>query len=182
MAKLQAICHTDQLGALVTAARADGNRTLDALVRQRRSDAQARQLAPFLFVPVPGQPPQAIPAAQFQQPYRLALAEVELTLHGYCVQHRSGSAARLEAEFRLGRPPLWRRLLRPAPPLALRICAGGGTVAVDVAAKAAWTVAVDPQRRIVLLAPPLQDALLRLHLAQQGGSTWRSRFKRWIRP
>jgi hypothetical protein len=128
--------HTDQLRALVAAVQRDGNRTLDALARQQ---------------PAP-------PAGDFHRPYALTLAGVELALHGYCVPRGGGRVT-----FRLGRPPLWRRWLLPAPLLVLRFSAHGGSVAVSVGAARAGAGSASGQPRSIHLDPVLQDALLRLH-------------------
>jgi hypothetical protein len=82
--------------------------------------------------------------------------------------------------FSLGRPRLWRRLLRPAPPLALHFSVHDGDVSVSVGA-AGRHRAHDPLRRQILLAPDLQEALVRMHREQIAARSLRKRFISWMR-
>jgi hypothetical protein len=152
----------DALAALTAAVQRDGDRVLAELARQARRDALAATGPPFTYTPS-HRAQQAIPAAMFHRPYALALAAVELTLHGYCVMRTPAPGQPAEAVFSLGRPPWWRRLLRPAPLLALHVRAHGGAVTVRVGAAGARAIQGDPPPCTILLAPELQAALLRLH-------------------
>lgn len=170
-----AAVHADGLCALLAAARDDSNRLLDALALDRRRQAVRAQDPPFLYAPVPGQPESAIAAADFHRPYALTLAALELTLHGYCALRTFGWQRNTEAVFRLGRPPLWRRLLRPPPLLALRLGLGAGTAAVSVGAPGMQATGSHLQRQDVRLTPALQEALLQLHRAHRT-APW---YRRW---
>lgn len=156
-----------QLEALVAALQERAGRVLDEQAFRRDSGA------PFVYTPAPGQPARAIPAAQFARPYALTLAGVELTLYGYCQLRRTG------AVFRLGLPPLWRRLLRPAPLLALRFTAHGKTVAVSVGVAPLHGAGADVLRRSILLAPDMQAALARLHIGHRPAYSFLQRLRRW---
>lgn len=175
MDKPGATCRADRLCALLEAAQGASNEALDELARRRRPAVLCAARPPFEFAPARGQPRQAIPAEQFHRPYGLALATVELTLHGYCLLRTFGWERRREAVFSLGRPRLWRRLLRLAPPLTLRFSVHGGTASVGVGA-AGRRAAPDPGKRQILLAPDLQEALLRMHRQQIAARSFRKRF------
>jgi hypothetical protein len=173
MARPRASCHADRLGALLAAARDAANRALGEQAGRRRPAADP----PFVYAAAPGRPPQSIPAARFQRPYALTLAAVVLTLPGYCLLRKAGWERRDEAVFALGRPPLWRRLLRRAVPLALHVGVRDGAVSVSVGTAARYG-APDPGRRHILLAPDLQHALLDLHRAQLAARAFRFRAAR----
>jgi hypothetical protein len=179
MAKPADTCHADQLCTLVGATVNDGNRMLAELARQCRREAVRAPDPPFVFVTAPGQPWQAISALQFHPPYALALATVELTLYGYCVQRTSVWERRSEAVFRLGRPPLWRRLWRPAPLLALKVGSAGGVATVSVGAAGPRAGTPGGQRRTILLAPEVQEALLRLQDEHLAARSFRKKIFPW---
>lgn len=176
MAKPEPAWRADALTALTAAVQRDGERVLAELARQARRDTLATTGPPFTYTAVDRQP-QGIPATAFYQPYALSLAAVELTLHGYCVMRAPGPGQPAEAVFSLGRPPWWRRLLRPAPLLALHVRAHAGAVTVRVGAAGARAIRGDQPPCIILLAPELQAALLRLHAAPSGASA----APRWLR-
>jgi hypothetical protein len=165
MARPRASCHADRLCALLAAARDAANRALDDLARRRRPETLCAARAPFVYAAARGQPRQAIPAERFHRPYALMLDTVELTLPGYCLLRETYWERRHEAVFALGRPRLWRRLLRRAAPLALHVRVRGDDVSVSVRTAARYG-APDPGRRLILLAPDLQAALLDAHRAQ----------------
>jgi len=172
-----ATVHADALCALLAAARDDSKRLLDALAVERRVQAVHAQEAPFMYAPAPGQPASAIAAADFHRPYALTLAALELTLHGYCALRKFGWQRRTEAVFSLGRPPLWRRLLRPPPLLSLRLSLDAASVAVSVGAAGmlASPGGVHPRGQDIRLAPALQEDLLRLHRERRLAPWYRRR-------
>lgn len=173
-------CRADWVGGLLDAAHAAANGALDDLARRRRPEALCVARAPFAYASARGRTRDAIPAEQFHRPYALVLAAVELTLRGYCVVRDVGWERRREAVFVVGRPPLWRRLLRRSPPLSLRFGADGGAVSIAVGT-ARRHGRPDPWRRHILLAPDLQAELLRTHRRQIATHAFRSRFAAWMR-
>lgn len=173
-------CRADWVGGLLDAAHAAANSALDDLARRRRPEALCVARAPFAYASARGRTRDAIPAEQFHRPYALVLAAVELTLRGYCVVRDVGWERRREAVFVVGRPPLWRRLLRRSPPLSLRFGADGGAVSIAVGT-ARRHGRPDPWRRHILLAPDLQAELLRTHRRQIATHSFRSRFAAWMR-
>ncbi|MCS0580458.1 hypothetical protein NX784_02540 [Massilia pinisoli] len=173
-------CRADWVGGLLDAAHAGANDALDDLARRCRPEVLCAARAPFVYARARGRPRETIPAERFHRPYALALSAVELTLHGYCLVRAVGWERRREAVFVVGRPPLWRRLLRRAPPLSLRFGADGGAVSIAVG-KARRHGRPDPWRRHILLAPDLQADLLRAHRREIATRAFRSRFAAWMR-
>jgi hypothetical protein len=166
-----------RLCALLASARDDSNRLLDALACERRVQTAQAQDPPFLYAPVAAQPDSTIAAADFHRPYALTLAALELTLHGYCVLRKFGWQRRTEAVFSLGRPPFWRRLLRPPPLLALRLSVQDGA-AVAAVGPASAASAASGRGQEIRLAPALQEALLQLHRAHRAPPWYRRRSTR----
>lgn len=170
--------HADQLRALVAAVQRDGNRVLDAMAQ--RPPVQVDDAPPPLFAAGPGRSARTIAQADaeaeadWHRPYALTLAGVELALHGYCVPRRTGRVT-----FCLGRPPLWRRWLLPAPLLVLRFSAHGGAVAVSVGAARRGSASASGEPRSIDLDPVLQQALLKLHQDHLARRTLLQKLIRW---
>lgn len=165
----------DGLCALLAAACADSNRLLDRLAVERRIQTLRAPDPPFLYAPFAAQPESAIATADFHPPYALTLAALELTLHGYCVLRKFGWQRRTEAVFRLGRPPFWRRLLRPPPLLALRLRVQDGAAAAAVGLANVGAGAASSRGQDIRLAPDLQETLLQLHRAHRAPPWYRRR-------
>lgn len=181
MDKSGAACHAERLCALLAASHGNANRMLAELTRRRRPEALCAARAPFVFEPARGQPRRAIPAEHFHRSGALALETVELTLYGYCVLRRSGWNRRPEAVLEIGRPPLWRRLLRAAPLLALCLRSHDGTVTVHVEAAGpdAAAAPAGAPRRGILLAPEQQQALLQAHRTYAARRKFSKLIPRW---
>lgn len=105
---------------------------------------------------------EAIAAVRFHRRYALVLQSLELSIHGYCVERQFGWERKTEIVFSTRPPPWWRRLLRPAPELVLRIRADGGTACIcfEAAGRAA---APERPGYLVRLEPSMQAALAQLH-------------------
>lgn len=125
--------------------------------------------APFHYV-LPDAPAgacagQDIPARQFERQYAWCLESLGVTVYGYCIERQFGWERKTEPALLLRRPAWWRRLLRPAPLLALTVDARQAGIAISLAA------AQRPGYRgsincIVRLEPALQQQLKQLHEAQ----------------
>lgn len=122
---------------------------------------------------------RAVPAANFHPPYLLSLETVELTLYGYCIPHQFGWERTWEAALSLRPPPVWHRLLRPAPLLALtfRSDADGTQIRITSAA---------PRRRchgtyLLRLDPALQERLLAIHQQQLAATALPARLGAWLK-
>jgi hypothetical protein len=108
----------------------------------------------------------AEPAAPLRRRYGLRLATLEISVRGYCVTRPFGWERAPEVVLSTGRPPLWRRLLRPAPLLVLTLQAGPGGVLGTIAAAPDGAGA----RRggyIVRLEPAMQRQLAEAHAGRR---------------
>lgn len=150
-------------------ARRDGDLALAADAGRRHAALRVAPPASFRYVALAPDGAgdggaRAIPGAMFQRQYALCLDALELTLHGYCVPQRRGWERRVEHTFST-RPPPWRRVLRPAPLLALtvRAAAGTGTGAASVHVAVAPRAAAPSAPLVVRLAPALQHELAQAH-------------------
>lgn len=75
---------------------------------------------------------QHLDGALLVRQYEWCLDRLELTIHGYCVTRQYGWERRTETVFSTRPPPPWRRWLRAAPLMALRIHAGAHASGVTV--------------------------------------------------
>lgn len=173
-------CDGDEVCSLVAQARADANRALRELARQRHPAIACAAGAPFSFAPAPGEALREVPAAQFHRPCLLALEALELTVYGYCVHRTVGWERRREAVFSLRRPALWRRLVCAAPLLALTVDVRDGQAALGF--KPARRPRPRNRRRdLIRLDPDAQDSLVRAHREQIAAQSILKRFARWLR-
>lgn len=171
-------CSADELRAALAQAYRGGGQALEQLVGHAAPERRCAGYAAFHYRT--GATLQAIPADRFHSAYRPRLELLEFTLYGYCVERRFGWERINEAVFSLRRPALWRRLMRPAPLLALTVTAGQDGVAI----------AIRPARRpgyknrrnhLVRLDPELREQLLRAHQEQIAATSLRARFGAWIK-
>lgn len=122
--------------------------------------------------------PRAIPGAMFQRRYALCIDSLELTLHGYCIQRRSGWERRVEQTFSTSAPPPWRRALRPAPLLAFTVRAGADATTVHLAVAPPSAACSAPM--VVRLEPALQLALAQLHAGAARRPSLAARVLGWL--
>ncbi len=122
--------HADLLSHVTQDAYARVNAGLAQLARQRDAAGHGAGQADFFYLD--GAAPAAIPARHFHRSYNWCLQTLELTVYGYCAPRLAGWERRVELDFSMRRPPLWRRLLRRAPLLALDVLVGHGGVRVRI--------------------------------------------------
>ena len=156
--------HAQFLQHLTEQARHDANAWLQAQAAARTAAAHSAVRADFLYVdPLrDATTPQRIPADQFERQFALCLDGLELTVYGYYAKHQFGWERCTEAVLCAGHRAWWRRVLRPAPLLALRINAGAGATGVSVEMAAPLRAACGAPY-IVRLDADTQAALARLH-------------------
>jgi hypothetical protein len=184
-------CDDAFLRRALASARRDGNLALEADADRRHAAMRVTPPPSFRYVALASDGgtvdggPRAIPGAMFVRQYALCLDTLELTLHGYCVQRRSGWERRIEHTFSTRPPPPWRRALRPAPLVALTVRASGAAgsatrEATSVQLAAAAGVAPSTPALVVRLEPALQLELARLHAGATRGSSLAARVLGWL--
>lgn len=108
---------------------------------------------------------QGIPVRQFERQYDWCLESLGVTVYGYCIERQFGWERKTEPALLLRRPAWWRRLLRPAPLLALTVEASEADLAISLAAaqRPGYHARINC---IVRLEPALQQQLKQLHESQ----------------
>lgn len=139
--------------------------------------------APFHYV-LPDAPAGAgasshIPALQFERQYAWCLESLGVTVYGYCIERQFGWERKTEPALLLRRPSWWRRLLRPAPLLALTVDAhpAGTAISLAPATRPGYRGAIDC---IVRLEPALQQQLKQLHDTQVTAVSIKNKILRYL--
>ncbi|SFH00754.1 hypothetical protein SAMN05518865_12919 [Duganella sp. CF458] len=166
------------LHALARAQRA-GNASLQALAETGTQEQRCASQAGFRYQMADAPAQRVIAAALFHRPYAMHLECLELAINGYCAERQFGWERRRETVFTTQPPAWWRRLLRPAPMLVLRIAidAGAGRIVFDAARDG---IKPNRSRYLVRLEPDMQAELAHVHRRQVAvRRTLRTRFLAW---
>ncbi|MEO7494807.1 MAG: hypothetical protein ABIT83_27115 [Massilia sp.] len=172
-------CHAEFLRRVLEHAHRDSNVALEALAAERAPDRRSATQAEFRYVDPRDGSTQAIPAAQFHRQYALCLHALELTIYGYCIERTFGWERRLETVFSTRRPARWRRMLRPAPLMALRVQSGSGGASVSVGA-AQRQACASRAHLIVRLDESMQEELAQAHAAEKRARSVKVRLLAWL--
>lgn len=172
--------HAQFLQRLVQEAHQDCNAALQRLAAARELRCAAQPDFYYACASPDNYLVQGIPAASFHRHYGLCLQTLELTMHGYCIERRYGWERRMETVFCTAPPPWWRRAVRRAPLLALKVvCMSGATyVSVGMARPGA---ARPRSGHVVRLDPGMQARLASMHACAVARASPIARLLAWCR-
>lgn len=173
-------CHADFLLDAVALAHSGANQALRELAEKHHLATLCTTRAPFL-VRLPGDTaPLTIPRADFHRRYTLCLQTLELTIYGYCVYKKFGWEGRQEAVLSLSRPPFWRRMVSPAPLLAIRLVTQAENISVSI--NSAHRPGYKNKRNhFIRMNEELQEQMTRAHNAQIATRSIKARIGCWLR-
>lgn len=172
--------HAQSLLDALKRAHCASNASLQALAQAGKPELRCAEQAGFCYQ-VPLAPPRTIAAALFHRPYALQLESLELLICGYCCEQQFGWERKQETVFSTCLPPWWRRLLRPAPMLALKIAstAEGRRIAFEGAPAGTKP---NKSRYLIRLEADLRADLAHAHRRQVAQhATLLTRFLAWCR-
>lgn len=170
----------DDVRDAVAQAHSASNQALQEMAEERSPERRSDNQGDFDYlIATPDQTVHSIPIAQFHRQYQLCLEALELTIYGYCVHLKFGWEKRDEVVFSLRRPPIWRRILNPAPLLALAVSADEGDV--DLGFNAADRPGYkNRENHIVRLDEKLQEQLDKVNREQIAATSIKSRVASWL--